>query len=488
MHPHQEVPVNMASAKILVVDDDAFNRVLITEGLESRGYEVHQARDGVEAVSMIENTPFDLILLDLVMPNMDGFGVLERMKADFRLCHIPVIVISSDNDMKNILLCIEAGAADYLPKPFSPLLLELRVRNAVQHTPSMCAIRQRAAKVLVVDDDAVNRLMLASNLEENGHAVRMASGGEEALQILKGEEFDLILLDLVMQDMGGHDVLRWIRADVMMRLTPVIIVSGQDDSECIAQCIEAGATDHISKPFDPIVLNARVNASLAERRLRLREASYMEMLKEERKNAEKLLLNILPKKIADRLKHGEDVIADGVEDATVMFADLVNFTQLTRKLKPKELVTLLNRIFSAFDLLSEKHGVEKIKTIGDCYMAVGGLPEPRDGHAESTVHMAIDMMKEIDAINAALGMDIRIRIGIHCGPVMAGVIGSRKFTYDLWGDTVNIAQRIESHGLPGRIQTSHAVYERLKGTYRFMECGMVTLKGIGDMPTYLVEH
>lgn len=475
-------------ARILVVDDDEFNRVLITEGLISRGYEVHQAQDGIEAVGMIEKTAYDLILLDLIMPNMDGYGVLERMKADFRLCHIPVIVISADNDMKNILHCIEMGAADYLPKPFSPLLLELRVKNAVQHSPSMCALKDNAATVLVVDDDAINRMLLVSNLEDGGYAVRTASDGEEALGMLQAGEIDLVLLDLVMQGMSGHEVLQRIQGDVRMRLTPIIVVSSQNDSESIARCLELGATDHIAKPFDSKVLNARVNASLAERRLRLRETAYMELLKGERKNAEKLILNILPKKIADRLKHGEAVIADGIEDTTVMFADIVSFTKLTKKLSPKELVTLLNRIFSAFDNISEKHGVEKIKTIGDCYMAVGGLPEYREDHAESVIRMAIDMLKEIKSINDALGMNVEIRIGIHSGPVMAGVIGARKFTYDLWGDTVNIAQRIESRGLPGRIHTSSAVYEKLKGKYSFTECGTVEFKGIGDMTTYLIEH
>ncbi|MGL5062226.1 MAG: adenylate/guanylate cyclase domain-containing protein, partial [Microcoleus sp.] len=177
-------------------------------------------------------------------------------------------------------------------------------------------------------------------------------------------------------------------------------------------------------------------------------------LRGEQEKSERLLLNILPQVIADRLKRNETTIAEYFPEATVLFADIVGFTPLSAQMNPIELVELLNQIFSGFDLLCERHGLEKIKTIGDAYMVVGGLPEPRADHAEAIAEMALDMQAEIARFNTENQKYFSIRVGIHSGPVVAGVIGIKKFIYDLWGDTVNIASRMESHGISWRIQAS----------------------------------
>ncbi|MEZ2302940.1 MAG: adenylate/guanylate cyclase domain-containing protein [Microcoleus sp.] len=209
-------------------------------------------------------------------------------------------------------------------------------------------------------------------------------------------------------------------------------------------------------------------------------------LREEQEKSEKLLLNILPKPIAERLKRNETTIAEYFPEVTVLFADIVGFTHLSTLMNPIDLVELLNQIFSSFDMICERLGLEKIKTIGDAYMVVGGLPEPRADHAEAIAQMALDMQTEIARFNAQNNKYFSIRIGIHSGPVVAGVIGIKKFIYDLWGDTVNIASRMESHGLPWRIQVSEATYNLLKHKYLFERRETIHVKGKGEMTTYLL--
>jgi class 3 adenylate cyclase len=208
----------------------------------------------------------------------------------------------------------------------------------------------------------------------------------------------------------------------------------------------------------------------------------------QRKNEEneRLLLNILPGPIADRLNQGEETIADNFPEVTLLFADIVGFTALSSSLSPYDLVTMLNHLFTAFDDSAHRLGIEKIKTIGDCYMAVAGLTVELDDPAVAMVEMALEMHRAIDQFNAQHGTSFQIRIGINCGPVVAGVIGKSKFIYDLWGDTVNLASRMESHGVAGQVHVSEAVYKRVKGRFRVEPRGDIVIKGKGPMPTYLI--
>ena len=209
-----------------------------------------------------------------------------------------------------------------------------------------------------------------------------------------------------------------------------------------------------------------------------------EALKVQQEQSEKLLLNILPKPIAERLKAQQSTIADSFADVSVLFADIVGFTELSARMSPTELVKRLNVIFSHFDQLAEKYGVEKIKTIGDAYMVVGGLPMPRDDHAEAIAQMALGMQAKIAKLCADTGEKLAIRVGINSGPVVAGVIGVSKFTYDLWGDTVNVAARMEATGFAGRIQVTDVTYELLKDKYLLERRGVIQVKGKGNMMTY----
>jgi class 3 adenylate cyclase len=216
-------------------------------------------------------------------------------------------------------------------------------------------------------------------------------------------------------------------------------------------------------------------------------ASALKTLAVEKAKSERLLLNILPPSIAQQLKQEERTIADSFPEVTVLFADIVGFTELSAQTPAIELVEILNVIFSEFDQLTDEHGLEKIKTIGDAYMVVGGLPVAKPNHAEAIAAMALDMQETMTGFCAQTGKALSIRIGINTGPVIAGIIGTKKFIYDLWGDTVNIASRMESHGIPGSIQVSESTYKRLKTQYTFEDRGLIQVKGKGQMNCYLLK-
>jgi adenylate cyclase len=216
--------------------------------------------------------------------------------------------------------------------------------------------------------------------------------------------------------------------------------------------------------------------------------SAEEHLAKEHARSERLLLNVLPPAISSRLKDGEETIADGFKEVSVLFADMVGFTELSARMPPADLVSVLNEVFSEFDELAGKYGLEKIKTIGDAYMVAAGLPEAREDHAAVMARMGLDMLEVVSALNARKGYSLAVRIGIHSGPVVAGIIGKRKFSYDLWGDTVNTASRMESHGEKGRLHVSAVTAELLKDAFVVEPRGTVTVKGKGEMSTFFVSR
>ena len=213
---------------------------------------------------------------------------------------------------------------------------------------------------------------------------------------------------------------------------------------------------------------------------------FVNAFKREHERSESLLLNILPASIAERLKEGSEIIVDAHSDVTILFADIVDFTKLAAQRGPEQLVVLLNAVFSAFDHLSDRYGLEKIKTVGDAYMVAAGLPDPRPDHAEAIANLALDMRTEAARISEEYGEPLGLRIGINTGPVVAGIIGERKFAYDLWGDSVNIASRMESQGVENCIQLTESTYARLKPTFLCEERGMIAIKGKAEMLTYFL--
>jgi len=342
-----------------------------------------------------------------------------------------------------------------------------------------------AGRILVIDDIGANRALLARRLARDNHRVTTAASARAALEILETQEFDLALVDILMPDMNGIELLALLKADPRWREITVVMVSGLREDEAVIRCIAAGAEDYLPKPVDPVLLRARIAACLERRRWREREKRYLARIEFEKARADALLNAILPGKIVARLAGGETVIADRFDDVSILFADIVGFTPLAARTPPGELLRRLGALFSCFDEIADRHGIEKIKTIGDAYMAAAGLPEPRDDHARTAVAFARALIGEMARADGP-GAPLSLRIGIHSGPVVAGLIGRKRFVYDVWGHTVNFASRLESAGAPGRIQISQSTLDALGHGVEVSHQGMLDLKGIGVVPTYML--
>jgi len=349
--------------------------------------------------------------------------------------------------------------------------------------------------ILVVDDSRLMRIVLTKALRELGFTnISEAVDGRDAIKKLSEGSYELMLLDMEMPEMNGIEVLIAKNTVPKLKEVPTIVISATEQVDLAVKCIEAGAEDYLLKPPNNTLLRARVTTSLEKKRLRdmdrilfARLQEEKELVEIEKEKSEHLLLNILPGTIAGRLKAGEKTIANGHQIVSVLFADLCGFTKLSRKTSPADLVSMLNEIFTTFDDIVKNQGVEKIKTIGDCYMLVGGLPNPRDDHAHAVADTALEMVQALERINKNRDIDLAMRIGIHSGPVVAGVIGKIKFTYDIWGDTVNVASRMESSGLPGKIHISEQTMAELNSQFNLEERGMVECKGLGQVKTFFVN-
>jgi len=349
--------------------------------------------------------------------------------------------------------------------------------------------------ILVVDDSRTLRRILIRELNSLGFQNTLeAADGIEAIATVRSKSIDLMLLDMEMPELDGLGVLTELKSDDTYKSLPIIVISGADQFDKTIKCIEIGAEDYLPKPFDPILLRARIFSSLEKKRLRDLDQKRVEELNKEKEllefeqmKTEKLMLNILPKPIAERLKKGEKNISGSYPEVTILFSDLVGFTKMSSQKSAADLVKLLNDLFSRFDKRGENLGLEKIKTIGDAYMAVGGLPIPRSDHAEIAADMALGMFEDLAAFNTENSAELNMRIGLNSGPVVAGVIGFTKFSYDLWGNTVNTASRMESTSLPGRIQISPATQEALHDRFVLEERELMECKGLGQIMTHFLN-
>jgi adenylate cyclase len=335
-------------------------------------------------------------------------------------------------------------------------------------TPDATAPRKPI--VLIVDDTPENIAIMAALLKDR-YRTRIATNGERALEA--AAQFphpDIVLLDVMMPGMDGYEVCRRLKANPVTHGIPVVFLTSKSEVEDEQRGFDAGAVDYITKPISPPIVLARVHTHLT--------------LKAEHERAENLLLNVLPAAIAERLKRNSATIADAAEDVTVIFADLVGFTPLAAAHAPAEVVRLLDDVFTAFDGCAAEAEVEKIKTVGDAYVAVAGLPLARADHAAAAARFAFGILQSLARYNASRGLALELRIGIASGPVVAGVIGKHKFSYDLWGDTVNAAARMESHGEPGRIQVGERTARLLERDFMLEARGEIDVKGKGRMRTW----
>ncbi len=341
--------------------------------------------------------------------------------------------------------------------------------------------------ILVVDDVRLDREILKKFLTKMGFFVRCVEDGMEALEILNTEPFDLVLLDIVMPRMYGTRVLEIIRSNPRLNYMPVLMMTSISDTEHVARCIEIGAEDYLIKPHNKTLLKARIYNCIQKKKLHEQEKLFIRKIEEEKQMSDRLLTRIMPKAIADKLKKGQRIIVDYFSEVTVMFSDIVGYTKMSTALPEDELIKLLHSIYSSFDELTFRHGLEKIKTIGDSYMVVGGIPDHFDYHAEAIANMALEMKAILKQYRTSAGKAISMRIGINTGPVRVGIIGTRKFSYDLWGDTVNIASRMESHGLPDQIHVTHSSSKYLQDKFVLEQRNKkVHVKGVGPMTTYFL--
>lgn len=366
------------------------------------------------------------------------------------------------------------------------LNLVIQLSESLQETPDALKT-DFPSSVLVVDDNVSNTEYLKRKLSASGHKVFSAESAFDAEALMHSSVgIELILLDILMPGVSGYEFLRRNQSTLQTKNIPVIIVSSLDEQDTVYRCLEAGAQDFVTKPINFMILAARINAALERKHLLDKEEDYILSIEEEKEKNEKLLLNILPPVIAARMKENEHTIADTVENCTILFADIVGFTPMSKSLGAARIVNTLNGIFTKFDEFCEEFEVEKIKTIGDAYMLASGVPRFDPNHAVKTVRIALRMLSFLKDHPKVDSFKLSLRIGIHSGPVIAGVIGKKKFIYDLWGDTVNTAARMESHGIPDCIHLTEETALLLSGTFNLLKRPALQVKGKGKMDTFLI--
>lgn len=357
------------------------------------------------------------------------------------------------------------------------------ITQHLQRIAERNAASSLTGRILVVDDVEDNRALLNRYLVPEGHDVCLASSGLQALQMIETVQYDLILLDIMMPDLNGLQVLEQLKASESHRQIPIIVISGLADVDAVAPCIAAGAEDYLTKPFNSMLLKARINACLQKKIWGDKERSYLKEIEAEKNRSEAILSAILPAPIIDRLKSSNDPIADRVENVTILFADIVGFTPAAERMSPEKLLQRLDILFSGFDELTDKYGVEKIKTIGDAYMAACGVPLPSVDHIDRVLDLACDILDYVNQVENTHD-SFQLRIGIHTGPVIAGLVGRQRYVYDLWGETVNLASRIEASGAVNRISVSNEIVKGASTRFRFDSLGCRVLKGIGKTEIY----
>jgi class 3 adenylate cyclase len=358
------------------------------------------------------------------------------------------------------------------------------VLNVAAILPNLVKAHRTAANpsaILVVDDNESNRDLLSRWLQREGHAVSVAENGERALELVKAQRFDLVLLDVIMPKVNGFQVLERLKHDESLRHIPVIMLSALDEVDGVVRCIECGAEDYLTKPFNTVLLRARINAGLEKKQLRDREVQYLQQIRTEQALSDELLHVILPGQVVRELKATKGVLPRRYENVAVLFADIVGFTPFCDGHPPEHVVKHLQGLIESWEEIALRHHVEKIKTIGDAFMAAGGLLYQTTDHPVlHALRCGVEMVRATRAL--AIGWDLRV--GIHFGPVVAGVIGRRQFQFDLWGDTVNTAARMESHGVPGHVVLSGSAWTPVASLCRGQSRGELSVKGKGRMEMF----
>lgn len=337
------------------------------------------------------------------------------------------------------------------------------------------------ARILVVDDNEDNIFTLVRRLRRLGFTdIATAENGLEAMALVRRGAFDLILLDIMMPELDGYEVLAQIKGDDRLRHIPVIMISAVDEFDSVVRCIELGAEDYLPKPFNPTLLRARIGASLEKKRLRDREARYIEEIEAERRRSDELLNIILPDAAVRELKETGIVQPRRHDRVAILFCDIVGFTAFCDRHRPEEVVAHLQKLVELFEEIVRDHRMEKIKTIGDAFMASAGLLLPNEAPLLSVVRCGLDLVAAAARIEP--GWDVRL--GVHCGPVVAGIVGHQQFLFDVWGDTVNVAARLVEYGRPGSVSMTATAWQEIQHLCDARSLGWVEVKGKGLLEIY----
>jgi len=460
---------------ILLADDSPLIHRHTVPILEDDGYEVRSANDGAEAIELARAITPDLVITDVEMPRVDGYGVCKALKADPATAHVPVLICSSLGEAADLERGFDAGADDYLVKPVIPEELSTRVRALVQG--SLPASRER---ILVVDDSPAQRHYVADCLARQGFEVVTADNGKTALERAQAVRPALVVSDYEMPVMTGFELVHALRRDPELRQIPVIMLTARDSRRDMAQMRAAGASAYLVKPFSQDKCIALVERTLAERRLiAYKEASALFISEGARAAAE------------DRARRGE-ALAFRADERTVsiMFSDLVGFTPMSSTLSPADLIALLNDYFDVMCPIVKQHGGDIDKFIGDAIMAVFDEMRGKPPAAERAVRAGLAMQAAMPWFNQGRAVQLAMRIGINTGPVVRGDLGSRvvRRDYTVIGDTVNQANRYESRCPPGAVMISASTRVTLGERARVSEVPGLALKGIATPVTgYIVE-
>ena len=337
---------------------------------------------------------------------------------------------------------------------------------------------QKDARILVVDDNEDNRFTLKRRLKKLGYGnLEIAVHGRDALEKMQEQPFDLILLDIMMPEMDGYEVLETVKRDMQLRHIPIIMISAADQLESVVKCIELGAEDFLPKPFNATLLRARVSASLEKKALRDQEQAYRAQIVAEKKRTDELLHSIIPAMAVQELKQTGVVRPRNFDAVGILFCDIVGFTAYCDRNLPETVVAHLQALIETFEQIVDDYQMEKIKTIGDAFMATSGLLRPVEAPLLTAVRCGLEMSR------AAREMEPNweVRIGLHFGPVVAGIVGKQQFLYDVWGDTVNIAARLVEHSSPGAVAMTAAAWQEIQDECEARSLGVIDIKGKGKL-------
>jgi adenylate cyclase len=478
---------------ILVVDDSPTIRAIAEASLTELNHNVTVSEDAVDALELLHQYPIQLVILDWMMPGMDGIELASTIRQTFTDRYTYIIMLTAKDGINDMVVGLESGIDDFMIKPFDKRELSARIKigeriiNLENQLRDNLDLMNQSRQEWAATTEAIPQLICL--LDADGNVIR-SNGTLSGWQLARSDEITgrklHNLLRRIFPEFATQIRQQWSEASLLLSKGHNFSFDGADT--------ETYHFFHVQyEPIGNLIAAEHSFAAVSiqdvteQKQLEIELISAKQQVEEEHDKSERLLLNILPARIAERLKQNEQTIAESFEEVSVLFADIVGFTALSRNTSPHQLVDILNTIFTRFDQLAVHHQLEKIKTIGDAYLVVGGLSVENPNHIDSIINMGLDMNQAISEVNELWHHNLSIRIGIDCGAVVAGVIGENKFIYDLWGDTVNTASRMESSGIKGYLQVTESIYQYRSTSFNFEHRGNIEVKGIGAINTYLLN-